>query len=317
MIPPLPLLDVILGYDCNVACDYCTITPAMRERALPTRAILRELREGREAGYDRVSFTGGEPTIRKDLLGLVRAARELGYSDIKVQSNGLLFAHEPNVVRLVDAGATRIHVSIHTHDAAAYDGIVRREGSYAHMVAGLDNAVRHADHFTADVILKSDTYAKLPDAIRWLHAHGVRSVHLWFVSLTDYNRDNVASMPRMTDVVPFMRRAFVVARELGMDVRSLHVPRCLLGDDADRAWDPGADRVRVVTPEATFELRDSKLAGQMHVPACEGCAYRDACPGVRPDYVGRWGDAEIARARGQEPRIKIRPTLTGPDFSGS
>lgn len=303
MIPPLPLLDVILGYDCNLACDYCTITPAMRGRALPAGAILGELRAGREAGYDRVSFTGGEPTIRKDLLGLVRAARDLGYADIKVQSNGLLFAHEPNVERLVAAGASRLHVSIHTHDPAAYDALVRRDGAYAHMVGGLDHAVRHAAAFTADVILKTATYEKLPDAIRWLHARGVRSAHLWFVSLTDHNRDNLASMPRMTDVVPFMRDAFAFAREHGMDVRSLHVPRCLLGADADHAWDPGADRVRVVTPEATFELRDSKLAGQMHVPACEGCTWRDICPGVRPDYVERYGDEEIARARGQEPQI--------------
>lgn len=305
----LPLLDVILGYDCNLACDYCTITPAMRERSVPARRVVTELRAGRELGYDRVSFTGGEPTIRADLIALVRTAKELGYGDIKVQSNGLLFAHAPNVDRLVGAGCNRIHVSIHTHDPDAYDALVRRDGSYAHMVAGLGHALERAADFTADVILKSDTYRKLPDAVRWLHARGVRSVHLWFVSLTDHNRDNVASMPRMTDVVPYMSETFAFAREHGMDARSLHVPRCLLGGDAVHAWDPGSDRVRVVTPEATFELRDSKLAGQVHVPACEGCTYRAICPGVRPDYVDRYGDEEIARARGQPPLLPPKRAL--------
>jgi molybdenum cofactor biosynthesis enzyme MoaA len=84
------LLDVILGYDCNLACDYCTITPAMRERALSAGQVLAAMQQGRRDGLDRAAFTGGEPTIRGDLLGLVRAARRLGYEDVKVQSNGLV-----------------------------------------------------------------------------------------------------------------------------------------------------------------------------------------------------------------------------------
>lgn len=313
----MPLLDVILGYDCNLACDYCTITPEMRRRELPARAVLRELRAGRAAGYDRVSFTGGEPTIRSGLLGLVRAAAELGYSDVKVQSNGLLFAHEPNVRRLVETGCNRIHVSIHTHDASRYDRMVRREHTHALMERGLRNAVRHAPDFTADVILERRTHPEVVEALGWLHERGVRSVHLWFVSLTDNNRDNLESMPRMTDVVPHLHRAFAFGRERGMEVLSLHVPRCLLGDDWTHAWDPGSQQVRVVTPEATFELKDSKLAGQMHVPACEGCRWEDICPGVRPDYVELHGDAEIAHVRGQASRLSPTRSLPVVDQSAS
>ena len=64
-----------------------------------------------------------------------------------------------------------------------------------------------------------------------------------------------------------------------------------------KAYDPGADRVMVVTPEAIFELHESKLAGHVHVPACEGCEHRSYCPGIRPDYLEVYGDAEIAGAR--------------------
>jgi MoaA/NifB/PqqE/SkfB family radical SAM enzyme len=303
--PPrrVPLLDVILGYDCNLACDYCTITPAMRQRALTSEDVVRELRAGRGAGFEAVSFTGGEPTIRRDLLGLVRAARQLGYTSIKVQSNGLLFAQASNLARLVDAGVTLLHVSIHTHDAGLYDALVRRDDSYALMVAGLRNAVATGLEVVADVILKSDTYGALPDALRWLHGLGVRASHLWFVSLTDGNRDNVASMPRMVEVLPALHEALAFARAHAMDVRSLHIPRCLLGDDHAHAWDPGSGRVRVVTPEATFELSESKLAGSVHVAACEGCTFRSVCPGVRTDYIERYGDAEIAEARGQRAQL--------------
>jgi MoaA/NifB/PqqE/SkfB family radical SAM enzyme len=291
------LLDVILGYDCNLACDYCTITPAMRTRSLAAPALLAAMRRGRALDYDRIAFTGGEPTIRRDLVGLIKAARSLGYRDVKLQSNGLLFT-PANVARLIDAGVSRFHVSIHAHRPDAYDVLVRRAGSFAAMAEGLRTAVGSGLPVVVDAIVKTDTYPHLPAAIEWVADQGVGEVHLWYVSLTDGNRDNLASLPAMTDAVPSMREAMALARARGIEIRSLHVPRCLLGDDWQHAWDPGAQRVMVVTPEASFELSESRLAGQTQVPACAGCRFEAICPGIRPDYLEQFGDGEIARARG-------------------
>lgn len=305
------LLDVILGYDCNLACRYCTITPPMRARALTPQRVLEALRRGRADDYDALSLTGGEPTIRSDLLGLLRAAKALGYGEIKLQSNGLLLGAGHNLARLVEAGVSRLHVSIHTHRADRYDAMVRREGSYPLMVAGLRAGVAAGIPLVADVILEASTYCDLPEALAWLHQLGVRAADLWFVSLTDGNARNPESMPPMTEVVPWMQRGFAFARAHEMQVRSLHVPRCLLGDDHGHAHDPGAARVRVVTPEASFELRHSRITGQLHVPACEGCTFRAQCPGVREDYLERYGDAELAAARGRAATIEgaVRPRL--------
>lgn len=300
-----PLLDVVLGYDCNLACDYCTITPAMRRRALSTRAVVQELRAAREDAFEAVSFTGGEPTIRGDLLPLIREARALGYDDIKIQTNGLLLS-EANLERLLEAGATRIHVSIHTHLREAYETKVRREGVYESMCDGLRRIASASVTAHADLIVDRETMSRLADAVRWLVARGIRSGFLWYVSLTDQNRDRIDSLPRIHDALPFMRDAFRAAEDGGMDLRSLHVPRCLLGADADRAHDPGARRVRVVTPEATFELRDAPLTPGTHVPACAGCEHETYCPGIRRDYLEVFGDEEIASARGAVG--KIAPT---------
>ncbi|MDP1823182.1 MAG: radical SAM protein [Archangium sp.] len=289
----MALLDVILGYDCNLACDYCTISTPMRARALSTPAVVQALREGRALGFDTVSFTGGEPTIRGDLLGLVSAARALGFRDVKVQTNGLMLAHEGNLDRLIAAGLTRLHLSIHTHEREAYERLVQREGTWDLMRRALALAVARPITFVADAIIKHDTWARLPDAIDWLADAGVREVHLWYVSLTDGNRDNVTSLPRMTGVMPAVHEALRRGKTRGVEVRSLHVPRCLLGPLASHAWDPGADRVRVVSPDATFDLKDSRLAGHVHVAGCEGCTFRAVCPGVRPDYLAQFGEGEF------------------------
>lgn len=272
----------------------------MRRRELPSRRVVEELSRGAQDGFDRVAFTGGEPTIRRDLLALVTAARRLSYASVKIQSNGLLFTRT-NVARLLAAGATLLHVSIHTHDPAQYDALVGREGAYPLMVAGLREAIASGLPVVVDVILKEDTYRDLPDRLAFLARLGVGRVDLWFVSLTDNNREAIGSLPRMTDVVPLIREAHERVPEI--ELRSLHVPRCLLGELAPLAFDPGADRVRVVTPDAVFELKDSRLAGRRHVPACAGCEHETICPGARPDYLEVYGDAEIATARGLSPSL--------------
>lgn len=299
------LLDLILHYDCNLACDYCTISPPMRARSLSTAAVIAAMERARADGIVRVSLTGGEPTIRPDLIGLVRRAHALGFREIKLQTNGLLLGAGSNLARLVDAGVGLVHVSIHTHERRAYEALVQRAGTYDAMVAGLGAVVAAGVPLVADVILQRSTHARLPAAMAWLHGLGVTAADLWFVSLTDHNRDNVASMPRMTEVVPSIADAVAVAHALAMRVRSLHIPRCLLGPLHALAWDPAADGVRVVSPDATFDLAASRLTPGTHVAACSGCEFEARCPGVRADYVERYGDGEIAKARGMPARVHL------------
>lgn len=303
------LLDIILGYDCNVACTYCTITEAMRARAIPARAVAAELARGRSNGFDKVSFTGGEPTIRPDLLPLVRRAADLGYGSIKVQSNGLLLGVGDNAARLLNAGVTCVHISIHTHEAGAYEAMVRREGTHRHMQRSLEVLAAADVELGADVILESDTLERLPAAIDWLAARGVRAADLWFVSLTDGNANRRESLPRMSEAVPFIAEARARADAHGMRLRSLHIPPCILGEHADLAHNPALERVRVVSPDAVFDLADSAITPREHVPACEGCEHRAQCGGLRPDYLAELGDVEVAMARGVEPSQRGRRRL--------
>jgi cyclic pyranopterin phosphate synthase len=295
----VPLLDVILGYDCNLACDYCTITPAMRQRSLGAAHVLAEMRRARADGYDAIQLTGGEPTIRADLRGLVRAAKQLGFSSIKIQSNGLMWGVGHNVQRMVDAGANTFSVSIHAHEEEDYERLVRRDGTFHLMRRGVEALVSRELDPSVDLIIKADSMARLADAVDWIADRGVRRVDLWYVSLTDANAEHPESLPAMSAAMPHVRAALARARARQMTARSLHIPRCLLGDDAAHAWDPARQGVRVLTPDAVFDLALSKLTPQRFVPACEGCPERSVCSGLRADYLEHFGDGEIASVRGQ------------------
>lgn len=289
----MPLLDVVLGYDCNLACDYCTITPDMRRRALSTERVAREIDRASTRGFRDIAFTGGEPTIRQDLPALVKLARRRGFAHVKIASNGLRYAHAPYLDHLVACGVDRFHVSLHAAADDAYERTVQLAGTAPLRRAALENLVARGLDPVADLILKEDTYRHVPAWIESLARIGLRRFALWLVSLTDNNRDNTHQLPKITDLVPTLIAAFDLARRDGLEVVSLHVPRCFLPGYEDHVRHPGADLVTVVTPDDVFDLRDSRLGGGVKPAGCAGCKFASICPGLRQDYIDHLGGDEV------------------------
>ena len=68
-----------LTHRCPLQCPYCS-NPLDLERAsveLETEEWLRVLREAADLGCMQVHFSGGEPTVRRDLEVLVEGAKTL------------------------------------------------------------------------------------------------------------------------------------------------------------------------------------------------------------------------------------------------
>ncbi len=288
------LLDVILGYECNVQCDYCSITKEMRRENMSTRQAVAELVEARGLGVHRVSFGGGEPTIRRDLVPLVRFARDRGYDHVKVASNGLMYSYENFARDAVEAGVTQFNISVMAHREALYESIMGLPGALGLVRRGVENLLALGQKPILDLIIKNDTYEHLADIIAYWAEVGVRDFVLWLVSLTDRNRDNLASLPRVTDMRPGIVRAFETARALGVFCESRHIPRCMLPGYEEFVRDLRQDRVIVVTPRSRFRLWESVISANTYTEKCKKCRhYKGICMGARNDYLERYGDDEL------------------------
>src|SRR5277367_1549105 len=89
---PPTWVELALDYRCNLRCLGCHACHDTGESLSPAAAV-QALRDARRRGCSRLWLGGGEPTLRPDLLGLVRAARSLGFSDVLLQTNGMRLAY--------------------------------------------------------------------------------------------------------------------------------------------------------------------------------------------------------------------------------
>lgn len=288
------LVDVMIGYACNVQCDYCSITNEMRREAVSTSTLLTQLQEARRSGAVKVAFGGGEPTIRAGLLPLVRWCHDRGYRVIKVSSNGLMYSYPEYAQEASEAGVNQFHFSLMAHTPELYTRVMGRADAFSLVHTGLSNVMKLGHRPVADLIIKHDTWMWLPEIVSHWAAEGVETFNLWLVSLSDRNRDNLESLPRVRDMITGITGAMDRGRELGVTVKSRHIPRCMLQGYEDHVADLRDDKVLVITPRTSFALWESKISPNVYGPRCDGCAFQhDACLGLRKDYLDRYGDAEV------------------------
>jgi len=117
---PLALLAE-LTYRCPLQCPYCSnpLQLARYREELDTSVWQRVLGEASELGVAQVHFSGGEPLLRRDLVELVRTARERNlYSNL---STGATSATAERLSELRAAGLDSLQISLLDSKAAGND----------------------------------------------------------------------------------------------------------------------------------------------------------------------------------------------------
>lgn len=133
-------LLILTGFSCNNNCIVCSVRP--KKRFYPDRnyqEIVEEMEQGRKDGFKDIEFTGGEPTIRKDIVQLVTQAKKMGYQQISFSTNGRLFSYQKFCQKIIQAGLNKITFSLLGFKAEIHDAITRTPGSFNEIIAGIKN----------------------------------------------------------------------------------------------------------------------------------------------------------------------------------
>jgi len=118
------LTNLLVTNRCDLRCSYCFMNAGASGRVYePTIDQLRDLmvqaRNERPMGSKAIQITGGEPTIRDDLLDIVKIAGEVGFSHIQVNTNGIKLADSAEFCKqLKDAKVNTIYMS--------FDGVTKK-----------------------------------------------------------------------------------------------------------------------------------------------------------------------------------------------
>lgn len=192
-------MRISLTDKCNLRCVYCMpedITFRPREELLQDDEILRLVRIFADLGFEKFRLTGGEPTVRVNIVDIVAGiASTPGVKTVAMTTNGLLLKKLSHP--LADAGLQRINVSIDTLNPEKFKTVTRwgevddvLEGIDAAIVAGLGiklNAVVVKDYNDHEDVVD---LARLTIVQPWQ----IRFIEMMpFGSVSDFQRSYVVS----------------------------------------------------------------------------------------------------------------------------
>jgi cyclic pyranopterin phosphate synthase len=135
-------LRVSLIDHCNLRCVYCMPLSGLRfarsDELLSAAELERVARAAAVVGFRKIRLTGGEPTLRSDLVEIVeRLARLPGLRDLAMTTNGILLPRL--AARLASAGLRRVNIHIDTLHPGRLQRLMRF-GTVDEIWAGIEAA---------------------------------------------------------------------------------------------------------------------------------------------------------------------------------
>ncbi len=171
---PAPLrLDLALTYRCNNSCVHCYSGKATVSRELSTEEWERIVDRAFDLGIPQILFTGGEPTLREDLIDIVAYAEAVCLVTGLV-TNGRRLNDSGYVHRLTEAGLDYAQVTLESHKPEIHDAITKVSGSWSETVAGIRNLLKTSIYTSVNMTLNRQNLKHAIDTVDFFHELGLR-----------------------------------------------------------------------------------------------------------------------------------------------
>lgn len=137
-------LRISLTERCNLRCTYCMPQEGVqltdKQNLLTTEEVIRLAKIFVKEGVTKIRLTGGEPTVRRDLVDIISELKRIdGLEQVGITTNGLVLTRQ--LVPLQRAGLDAINISLDTLKPERFEQFTRRRG-WERVVAGIDLAIQ-------------------------------------------------------------------------------------------------------------------------------------------------------------------------------
>ena len=147
--------------------------------------IERIVMTARRWGVNKIKFTGGEPTLRPDILDIIRRTRKHISGNISMTTNGIMLKRMSRDLK--DAGLDRVNISLHSIERERFQ-----------------------------FITGTDSIDQVMEGIRTAKSVGFEPIKINFVVLKDVNQDQIPLMMELSAAEGFILQLieFETTREM-------------------------------------------------------------------------------------------------------
>ncbi len=228
-------VEINLGKACNNRCLFCMIERDHKVTFPQFEDVRKEIDKYAKSGFNSLGFLGGEPTIFPPILECVRYAREKGFKNIHVVSNGRRYSDTRFLKSMIDSGVTRFSVSIHSHVPEIEDELTQVKGGFRQKISGLQNLILYQrqglirNSIPINIVINKMNYETLPRSVVFFNKLGISEIRLNFMRIEGRARLNFSRLAvKYSECYPAIRRIIALTKTLDIGVTLEGFPRCAL-----------------------------------------------------------------------------------------
>lgn len=155
-----------LTWKCNQRCKYCNL-PYLSKNELTTPEILQVIDEMALAGTKIISFSGGEPLIRKDLKIILKHTK-MKRIKVMLVTNGANVAALKKILNYIDILKISFDGKEATHD------YLRKKGSHLKVVASINLAKKYRIETVINTTLTMYNYDQIEYIVNFAKEHNIK-----------------------------------------------------------------------------------------------------------------------------------------------
>ena len=292
-------LDLKIGFQCNNRCFFCIQgnkrynCPNKSDQEI--KAILKRMKKD----HDGVLFTGGEPTVRKELIDWIKYAKKLGYQSIQIQTNGRMFSYKDYCKALIKAGANEFSPALHGSNAKIHDSLTQAPGSFEQTVQGIKNLKELNQYILTNSVVTKMNYKDLPDLARLLVNLKINQFQFAFMHINEIIASSPQLIkkivPRYKDSIPYIKKGIDIGVKAGIKVMAEAIPYCFMENyekfisEQQIPFTSVVDNDIELSDYASYRINQGKSKG----PQCKKCKYNKICEGPWKEYPKIFGWSEF------------------------
>jgi uncharacterized protein len=259
-----------------------------------TQEILSDIAKARASGSTYIEFVGGEPTIRKDFLKLVKYAKEQGFETIMFATNGRMLSNKEYAQKILEAGANHIVFSIHGHNSSLHDNLTKSSGSFKQLMKGIDNLkTLNFTNIGSNTAIVKQNYLHLLDIAKLIDKLNIKISEFIFVDPTHGapKTDFENIVPKYEQVSAKVNELLAYAKENKM--KHWHVryyPLCFIDqqfhDAVSEIHEVNTFNTEHIAPDfSNKDVESSRRSiSRMKKQECSVCIYNSICEGYWKEY---------------------------------
>ncbi len=295
-------VDIKTGFVCNNNCLFCV----QADNKLKGNRSFEEIKKDLEDTKERCSgvvLTGGEVTIRDDFFDIVKLAKDLGYKDIQIQTNGRMFSSLDFCKKTIDAGATEFSPALHGYCSEQHDFLTKATGSFNQTVKGIKNLKSLGAYVLTNTVVVKPNFRNLPEIARLLVNLDVDQFQFAFVHPMGNAWKNFNSIvPSISLAAPFIKKGLQIGIDAGKKVMAEAMPYCLMQVYEDYIAEKviPETEIRGAKHQNTDNFTEQrKNDGKAKFPQCKECSFDSVCEGPWREYPEKMGNDEFCPIKRQ------------------